>query len=97
MQNIGDKIVYNTIEEIINPSHTALVGWDVQNMLINRVFNKNDFAKNIKSVVGPSRKSNVPIFLQESKDYHCNLNHLQEFILLVNWDLIVWSNLPMRN
>jgi hypothetical protein len=25
MQKIGDKIVYNTIEEILDPSHTALV------------------------------------------------------------------------
>jgi nicotinamidase-related amidase len=62
MQNIGDKIVYNTINEIIDLSHTALVVWDVQNMLVNRVFNKNEFTKNIKSVVGLSRKSNVPIF-----------------------------------
>jgi hypothetical protein len=29
MQKIGDKIVYNTIEEILNPSHTALVAWDI--------------------------------------------------------------------
>lgn len=48
MQNIGDKIIYNTINEIINPSHTALVVWDVQNMLVNRFFNKNEFTKNIK-------------------------------------------------
>jgi nicotinamidase-related amidase len=31
MQKIRDnKIVYNTIEEILDPSHTALVVWDVQ-------------------------------------------------------------------
>jgi hypothetical protein len=29
MQKIGDKIVYNAIEEILDPSHTALVLWDV--------------------------------------------------------------------
>jgi hypothetical protein len=31
MQKIGDnKVFYNTIEEILDPSHTALVVWDVQ-------------------------------------------------------------------
>jgi len=29
MQKIGEKIVYNTNEEILDPSHTALVLWDV--------------------------------------------------------------------
>ena len=27
MQKIGEKIVYNTNEEILDPSHTALVLW----------------------------------------------------------------------
>ena len=29
MQKIEDKIVYTTIEEIVDPSHTALVIWDL--------------------------------------------------------------------
>jgi hypothetical protein len=38
MQKIGDKIVYNTIEEILDPSHAALVG-----MACTTRIDKNDF------------------------------------------------------
>lgn len=67
MQNIRDKKVYNTIEEILDPSHTALVVGDVQNILANRIFNKEEFAKNIKSIMDISRKLNISIFFTKSK------------------------------
>ncbi len=35
MQKLGDKVIYNTTEDIVDPSHTALVVWDVQNMLVS--------------------------------------------------------------
>lgn len=63
MQKIGDnKIVYNTIEEILDPSHTALVVWDVQHGTTKVIFNKEEFSKNLNSVVELARKSNIPIF-----------------------------------
>jgi nicotinamidase-related amidase len=62
MQKIGDKIVYNTIEEILDPSHTALVAWDVQRALAKIIFNKEEFSRNLNSTVELVRKSNIPIF-----------------------------------
>jgi nicotinamidase-related amidase len=62
MQKIGDKIVYNTIEEILDPSHTALVVWDVQHGTTKVIFNKEEFSRNLNSVVELARKSNIPIF-----------------------------------
>ena len=63
MQKIGDnKIVYNAIEEILDPSHTALVVWDVQHGTTKVIFNKEEFSKNLNSVVELARKSNIPIF-----------------------------------
>ena len=63
MQKIGDKIGYNTIEEILDPSHTALVVWDVQRGSIKLIFNKEEFSRNLNSVVELARKSkNIPIF-----------------------------------
>jgi nicotinamidase-related amidase len=63
MQKIGDdKIVYNTIEEIVDPSHTALVVWDVQHGTTKVIFNKEEFSRNLNSVVETGRKSNIPIF-----------------------------------
>jgi nicotinamidase-related amidase len=62
MQEIGDKIVYNPVEEILDPSHKALVAWDVQRALTKMVFNKEEFSTNLNSIVELARKSNLPIF-----------------------------------
>src|ERR671932_234992 len=64
MQKIGDnKIVYNTIEEILDPSHTALVVCDVQHGTTKVIFNKEEFSMNLNFVVELARKSkNIPIF-----------------------------------
>jgi nicotinamidase-related amidase len=62
MQEIGDKIVYNPIEEILDPSHKALVAWDVQRALTKMVFNKGEFSANLNSIVELARKSNLPVF-----------------------------------
>src|SRR5919107_5657329 len=62
MQKIGDKIVYNTIEEILDPSHTALVVWDVHRAFTRMIFNQEEFSRNLNSVVEMARKTNIPIF-----------------------------------
>ena len=64
MQKIGDnKIVYNTIEEILDPSHTALVVWDVLRASTKMIFNTEEFSRNLNTVVELARKSKkVPIF-----------------------------------
>ena len=66
MQKIGDdKIVYNTIEEIVDPSHTALVVWDVQHGTTKVIFNKEEFSRNLNLVVELGRKSNISIFFTQ--------------------------------
>jgi nicotinamidase-related amidase len=62
MQRGNDKLVYTTTEEILDPSHTALVVWDTQNLLVDRIFNKQEFMHNLISSVELARKSNVPVF-----------------------------------
>jgi nicotinamidase-related amidase len=62
MQKIGDRIVYNTNEEILEPSHTALVVWDVIHAFTNMIFNKEEFSRNLNSVVESARNSNIPVF-----------------------------------
>ena len=42
------EIVYNTNEEILNPSHTALVLWDVLGAFEKIIFNKEEFSKKSK-------------------------------------------------
>jgi nicotinamidase-related amidase len=84
MQKIGDKIIYNTIEEILDPSHTALVVWDVQNLNVSRIFNKEEFISNLSLIIELARKATVPIFFTRFMYYQCDLNLLQEFTFLVN-------------
>jgi hypothetical protein len=43
MQNIGDKIVYDTMEEILNPPHMALVLWDTIDAFTKMAFNRDEF------------------------------------------------------
>jgi nicotinamidase-related amidase len=62
MQNIGDKIVYDTMEEILNPPHTALVLWDIIDPFTKLAFNMEEFVKNLNNLVESARKSNIPIF-----------------------------------
>jgi nicotinamidase-related amidase len=62
MQKIGEKIVYNTNEEILDPSHTALVLWDALRAFEKIIFNKEEFSKNLNSILELARKSNIPIF-----------------------------------
>jgi nicotinamidase-related amidase len=62
MQDINGKTIYSTVEEIVEPSHTALVVWDVQNLLVNFIFNKEEFMKNINLLIESARNSKIPIF-----------------------------------
>jgi nicotinamidase-related amidase len=62
MQKIGDKIIYNTNDEILDPSHTALVLWDVLRAFEKIIFNKEEFSKNLNAIVELAHKSNIPIF-----------------------------------
>ena len=62
MQNIGDKIVYDTMKEILNPPHTALVLWDIIDPFTKLAFNRKEFVKNLNNLVESARKSNIPIF-----------------------------------
>ena len=49
------------LKEIIDPNHTALLVWDVQNLLINGIFNKKEFLKDLKSLIEIARVKNIPI------------------------------------
>jgi nicotinamidase-related amidase len=62
MQDIDGKTIYSAVEEIVEPSHTALVVWDVQNLLVDFIFNKEEFIRNINFLINSARKIKIPIF-----------------------------------
>jgi nicotinamidase-related amidase len=50
------------IKFIGNPSKTALIIWDVQKILVEHIFNKNEFLNNTNFLIEHARKHNIPIF-----------------------------------
>jgi nicotinamidase-related amidase len=62
MQDIDGKTIYSAVNEIVEPSHTALVVWDVQNLLVDSIFNKEEFVRNINFLIESTRKSKISIF-----------------------------------
>ena len=50
------------LSEIVDPQKSALVMWDVQKMLVDRVFNKDEFISNANKLVTAGRARGVPVF-----------------------------------
>ena len=57
-----ERKVYTEIKEIIDPDHTALIVWDVQKMLVNSIYNKEEFLKNMNKLIDTARNKRIPIF-----------------------------------
>jgi nicotinamidase-related amidase len=52
----------NDLKKVVEPKNTALVVWDVQNILVNYIFNKDEFVQKLKAVIDAARKAGMPIF-----------------------------------
>ena len=44
-------VVYENLAEIVNPAHSCLIVWDVQNGLVDRIFDKEKFIGNLKTLI----------------------------------------------
>lgn len=51
MKNVNEIVLYENLREITDPSHSCLVVWDVQNGLVDRIFNKQEFIARLKHFV----------------------------------------------
>lgn len=69
MQQIDGKIIFTEVEEIVDPSHTALVILGVQNNAVDLIFNKNEFMTGLNSVVRAAREKKIPVFFTKIQ-YH---------------------------
>lgn len=54
-------ILYRNLKEIVTPEHTALVVWDMQNFLIDSIFNKAELLQHLKSFLAAARSIRIPI------------------------------------
>jgi nicotinamidase-related amidase len=61
MKNINGVKVYENLKEIVDPRHSCLVVWDVQNGLTDRIFNKEAFMSALKPFIEIVR-GKMPVF-----------------------------------
>jgi len=50
-----------TPKEILKPSNSVLVVWDVHRALFNGIFNKDEFQRALNTAINAARRVNVPI------------------------------------
>jgi nicotinamidase-related amidase len=60
MKNANGIIIYENLKEIVDPKHSCLIIWDVQNGLVDRIFNKEEFLGNLKGLK-KSLRGKMPI------------------------------------
>ncbi len=49
------------LREILKPSNSVLVVWDVHRALFNGIFNKDEFQRALSTAINAARRVNVPI------------------------------------
>jgi nicotinamidase-related amidase len=49
-------------ERIIKNGKMALIVWDVQEVLVSKIFNKEEFINNLRKLIRKAREVNIPIF-----------------------------------
>jgi nicotinamidase-related amidase len=62
---MADVKSFNSIKDFLNPSITGLLVWDVQNMLVENIFNKEEFLKQNNLLIELARKLNIPVFFSK--------------------------------
>jgi nicotinamidase-related amidase len=60
MINPDGITIFEDLAEIVAPGHSCLVVWDVQNGLVDRIFNKEEFIKSLKSLLEGLREK-IPV------------------------------------
>jgi len=56
------KITAGDLNNLISKSNTCLIVWDVQNMLVNNIFNKEEFTEKTKKVIEAVRRAGIAVF-----------------------------------
>ena len=51
MEKINETRVYKNLKEIVEPNHSCLVVWDVQNGLVDKIFDKDEFMIKLRNFI----------------------------------------------
>lgn len=61
MKTVGKLVVFDSLKEIVEPEHTALVLWDCQDGLVNRIYNREAFLERLEALLAAARDHEIPI------------------------------------
>lgn len=61
MKKSNGVVIYENLQEIIDPRHSCFVVWDVQHGLFDRIFNKEAFISSLKALIETVR-NRMPVF-----------------------------------
>lgn len=62
MFEINGKKIPATLAELVDPKHTALLLWDMENAIAPNAFNYIEISANLKMLAGRARAARVPVF-----------------------------------
>ncbi len=54
------------IKEILSPEKTVLLIWDVQNSLVNSIFNPEEFLSSTKKLIASARSKGITVIFSKS-------------------------------
>jgi Amidases related to nicotinamidase len=74
LRGIGDigmalSISQETLRDILKPSNSVLVVWDVHRALYNVIFNRDEFLKALNTVIEAARRVKVPVVFTRITPY----------------------------
>lgn len=61
MKTVDKLRILDSLGEIVNPEHAALVLWDCQNALVNNIFNRDEYLANLKGLLAAARRQKIPV------------------------------------
>ena len=53
------------LQKVLQPSQSALLVWDVQNMLVDGIFNKTEFLEKTTRLIDAARGHSIPVFFSK--------------------------------
>ena len=80
------EISNHELKEIVSPGKSALLVWDVQNRLVNNIFNRDIFLSNTKRLVPKRGKKAFPSYFQNPS--RCRKNSNRQSRKLLFWNIL---------
>ncbi|MGC8567262.1 MAG: isochorismatase family cysteine hydrolase [Caldisphaera sp.] len=85
---------FSSLGYVLDPKISALIVWDVQNMLVNNIFNKDQFLVNINKLINSARKANIPIFYTKITPLPERFDSPVRKFIYSRWGRSSWGNDP---